>query len=157
MSYFVHTKTDLALARREVADLFAALADDTARKLDDDTTDRQALMEDLLLRVAELANEVGGVSPIVTEESYPALAGNMVGSAHLAILPPYGEANATAIREAWEAQTFNGVRRHAFEGSHSGRVCGAMVLRRGYGEDCGLPPTHVVHETDFESRSNRDA
>jgi hypothetical protein len=53
------------------------------------------------------------------------------------------------IREVWMLQTFDGVSRHTFEASHSGMVCGAMVERRGFGEDCGLPATHEVHNLDF--------
>lgn len=64
---FVVTDSDIRVtrkiseqrAKRELADLFCALADDTARKLNSETYDRHLLLEDLLTRIAELADAEG--------------------------------------------------------------------------------------------------
>lgn len=68
MSYFVHTKRDLADARREIGEALLALADDTARKMNgempgDPNAEREYdsgyLLEDLLTRLSMIAEEAG--------------------------------------------------------------------------------------------------
>lgn len=63
MTYFEHTKRDLAEARKELGELVLALADDTVRKMNGELPgnpeaeheyDRTYLLEDLLTRLSEL-------------------------------------------------------------------------------------------------------
>lgn len=70
MTYFEHTKRDLAEARKELGELMLALADDTDRKMNGELPgnpdaeheyDRGYLLEDLLTRLVELAEENGAV------------------------------------------------------------------------------------------------
>jgi hypothetical protein len=37
---------------------------------------------------------------------------------------------------------------HKFEGSYSGMVCGAMVIREGYGDACGKSADDPIHKVD---------
>lgn len=46
------------------------------------------------------------------------------------------------------------VRPHPYVGSWTGRVCAAMVLRDGFGDECGLPAEHPVHQVT-RSRGDR--
>lgn len=61
MTYFEHTRRDLANAKKEVGEALLALADDTVRKMNDEEVehDRTYLLEDLLTRIALVAKEVG--------------------------------------------------------------------------------------------------
>jgi hypothetical protein len=89
VTYFEHTKADLAKqraaglieGRREVAEYFAALAEDTSRKLSGATAqdenaefdyDRQYLLEDLLTRIAEIATNYAEDMPLL----FPSLMDN---------------------------------------------------------------------------------
>lgn len=149
MSYFEYTKKDLADAKRELAELFCALADDTARKLDDETTDRQLLLEDLLTRIAELADAEGrdvargfgnlyaGTRPVC---AYPLLDAEPTRKV---VEPGLSAMNA---REFHNAKTFDGVPRHPFEAGYTGMSCDRMVSRNGYGENCGKSFDDPIHD-----------
>lgn len=163
MTYFQHTKADVADARlagrREVAELFAALLDDTARKLNgDDELDRQYLVEDLLSRGMELAKNYAHDMP----QLFPAL----VDSAR--VTPAYplldgepGKQEDTidltdAIRETWEAQTFDGgYMRHEHIGTPDERCLADIrsMYSMGAPVRCGRYYGHAIHETDFDTRS----
>lgn len=61
MSYFEHTKRDLAEAKRELGEALLALLNDTTQKMNDEDfeRDRQYLLEDLVTRVALIAENAG--------------------------------------------------------------------------------------------------
>jgi len=63
VSYFQHTKRDLAeardQARQEIGNLLAALAHDSSVKLDDENIDRQTIAEDLITRLVSLSKGLG--------------------------------------------------------------------------------------------------
>jgi hypothetical protein len=177
VSYFEHTKADLAKqraaglieGRREVAEYFAALAEDTARKMNGETAtdpdaekeyDRQYLLEDLLSRVFEIAKNYAEDMP----ELFPALADNRRATPAYPLLieekTAAGEQENTidltdAIRETWALQTFDGLPRHEHEGEPDEK-CRARV-RPVYGDAtpfvCGRYYGHEIHETDYETRT----
>lgn len=139
MSYFEHTKRDVTEAslagRRKVAEEFAALLDDTARKMNaDEPFDRQYLVEDLLTRGMELAKNYAADMP----KLFPALVDSVRN------VPAY-------------PMLIENVRPHAFEAAHSPGACTAMVMRNGYGEDCGLAPEHSVHRAQEDTIDLTDA
>jgi hypothetical protein len=156
VSYFQHTERDVTEARlagrREVAEMFAALLDDTARKLNlDEERDLQYLLEDLLSRGFEVAKNYAADMP----KLFPAL----VDSARAVPAYPLLDAPAAAaqentidltdaIRGAWEAQTFNGIPRHEHVGMPDDKCYHSFS-----GVRCNHYYGHAVHETDFEQRS----
>lgn len=149
--------------KREISRLLAAILVDTDAKMDEpDTYDREYVLEDLMGRIVSV------IAPFTTETfeawqdhtlAYPEMlardANGLVRpfiAAHIEkadaeFVTRLAEDTEQAIREARAVMTWEGVNRHAFEGSYSGHVCGAMVERNGYGDACGLPASHAVHET----------
>jgi hypothetical protein len=47
-----------------------------------------------------------------------------------------------------DAQDNSEVTPHVYKESYSGMSCGAMVMRAGGGDQCGLPYTHPLHILD---------
>ena len=55
------------------------------------------------------------------------------------------------------AKLAEGIEAHEYKVSFSGMCCGAMVMRDGSGDDCGLPYSHELHIGPKEVRAARDA
>lgn len=162
--------------KRELARTIAAIVADTDAKMDDpDTYERGYVLEDLLGRLVSVIapytsetfeawqdhrlafpemlarDESGLVRPYIArhaEKQDAEFVSALAADTEHAIREVLDNRR-EAIRQTWLLQTWDGVRRHTFAASYSGMVCGAMVERRGYGEDCGLPASHPVHETEF--------
>jgi hypothetical protein len=166
VTYFTRTQRDVTEARldarREVAETFAALLDDTARKMNSDSPeyDRQYLVEDLLSRGFELAKNYAADMP----KLFPALTDSTRTPAYPLVPEHVSEAQENtvdlteAIRAAWLAQTFdNGYPRHEHIG-HPDERCLADIRsifnHSGPTVRCGRYYGHSIHETDFENRSN---
>jgi hypothetical protein len=157
----------------------AIMLDAEVKMEDPDTYDRTYVMEDLLARLAATVGPLqsepfetwhdhrlaypemmvresdGLVRPFIAHHADTEFVTNLARDTERAIVEVLQKRNREragvdeAVRQTWLMQTFDGVRRHRYEGSYSGMVCGAMVERRGFGEDCGLPAAHRVHETEF--------
>ena len=149
--------------KREISRLLAAIVTDTAAKIDEpDTYDREYVLEDLMGRIVSV------IAPFTTEAfpdwqdhtlAYPEMLARdadglvrpfiaaHVEQADAAFVTRLAEDTEAAIRQARAVMTWEGVNRHPFEASYSGHVCDAMVERNGYGDACGLPASHAVHET----------
>ena len=166
MSYFEKANADVTEAnlagKRELARLISAIMLDADAKMDDpDTYDREYVMEDFMGRLAAV------VAPFTSEPferwrdhmlAYPEMmARDESGlirpfiAAHVeaedaAFVTRLAENTERAIREARQVMTWEGVNRHSFKASYSGAVCAVMVERNGYGDRCGLPASHAVHE-----------
>lgn len=178
MSYFQFTQSDVNAAKdegkRELARLLSAVVKDTDAKMDDPGAyDRVYVLEDLLGRIVSTIapyskesfegwqdhrlaypemlarDESGIVRPFMAAHADTEFVTHLARDTEAAIVQVLQNRNSAAIRETWLLQTWDGVRRHRFEGSFTGNVCSAMVERRGFGEDCGLPATHLVHETEY--------
>lgn len=182
MSYFEHTRTDVANAnlagKKELAKMLSAIVADADAKMDDpDSYDREYVLEDLLGRIVSMIapftseafeawqdhtlkypemlarDESGLVRPFIAHHADAAFATKLAEDTEEAIREVLANRRKPnidqAIRETWALQRWDGVGRHRFEGSFTGNVCSAMVERRGFGEDCGLPATHLVHETEY--------
>lgn len=165
MSYFEHTKRDVTEARlagrREVAEMFAALLDDTARKLDSEEPefDRQYLLEDLLHRAAHIAKNYTIDAP----KLFPSLVPMMSGVPAYPLLDEAASGAqentidlSEASRGAWEAQTFdNGYPRHEHVGTPDERCLADIrsIYSQGPAVRCGRYYGHAIHETIFEERT----
>ena len=163
MTYIGHLHRQLANAKREAGEAILALADDSARKLDDECADRQVILEDLITRLCLLSEEFAPGSAMLFEslDNYRGSSPRMpIEPAplrpHLVVLRNETTGNGKSpvtispetIREVHNTTSINGVQRHPFESFEgaSGFACTAMVMRNGSGEDCGLGPEHDVHD-----------
>lgn len=164
--------------KKDLARMLSAIVLDTDAKMDDpDSYDREYVLEDLLGRIvstiAPFASETfepwqdhrlaypemlardesGIVRPFIAHHADTEFVTKLAEDTEAAIREVLANRRPgpmdAAIRETWALQRWDGVSRHRFEGSFTGNVCGAMVERRGFGEDCGLPATHLVHETEY--------
>lgn len=181
MTYFQHTKRDLAEAKQEIGEAIAALAEDTARKMNGATAqdedaefeyDRTYLLEDLLSRMMLIAEAAGvkdlsGLFPAAYDGqrvtmAYDLLTGeedatvtDMLGSTrYVGTAKPLVISDDT-IREAWELQTFDGgYPRHEHEGYPDAR-CSAMLRSTTLDRipvSCGRYYGHEIHKTEWPGR-----
>ncbi len=164
--------------KKDLARLISAIVVDTDAKMDDpDSYGREYVLEDLLGRIVALIapyssetfeawqdhtlaypemlarDESGIVRPFIAHHADTEFVTNLAKDTEEAIREVLGNRRKPnldqAIRETWALQRWDGVSRHRYEGSFTGNVCGAMVERRGFGDQCGLPATHLVHETEY--------
>lgn len=151
MTYFIHTARDLHRAKQEIGDALIGILNDAALKLEDETRDRQLILEDLITRVTGVATGLGladvTLYPAVQDANRITPAYALIGDAptmNPAEMPPVVKAS---IRETHNLQEFEGVRRHAFSGVGSAGTCEAKV--KGGNLACGLKPTHDIHDWWF--------
>jgi hypothetical protein len=156
VTYFQHTKADLANARKdarkEIGEALLALADDSSQKME--TEDRTYILEDLITRLVEVAKELGA-DPAIFEDL-----ANFSGG--VCALPLLFEAAKPELRivkpivsdetiiEAHNLETYDGgYPRHKYvQGFRHG--CGAQIKSTfnmsGEPVRCGRNSDHDIHE-----------
>ena len=157
MTYIGHLRRKLANAKREAGEAILALADDSARKLDDECADRQVILEDLITRLCLLSEEFAPGSAMLFEslDNYRGSSPQMPIAGqplrpHLVVVPDDAEtAETISVREIVETHnstSINGVKRHPFEASENHDGCGLWVTRNGSEQECGVLTMDDVHD-----------
>lgn len=138
MSYFQHTKKDLADAKKEMGEALLALVHDSAAKADaDEGFDTGYLLEDLMGRVVELAKGTGADVTL-----FPETAGKYDNHVYAYPIAVEGETS--------EADTYAGYPIHGFvPRTVDRRGCGALIVSTfnmiGQPVVCGRPVSHPIH------------
>lgn len=149
--------------RRETLEIIAALADDTARKMNGETAenpnagkeyDQQYLLEDLLTRLgilcADAVPDYANLFPNAAESHRPVPAYELlIGDAEEETTEPArGVVSMETIRQAHNLLHFDGVQRHPFVSGPvaAGNACRKLIDAGDRMTDCGFPADHAIHD-----------
>lgn len=127
------------MTKYEIVELLAALGEDTATKMEDETRDSAQILEDLMARLAEFCEELrpGSTEPFEKLNDFRR------------IDPLYPLRDIVVRPKEMEAPADS--KPHAFEGGYSGMRCDHLFMSSGIlGNNkepaiCGLPAAHSIH------------